>query len=288
VTEYMDAIYKVDSFSSSDVLNWLEWCLNEVMDNVIQHSEAEKGFIMGQVHPTTKHIAFCIGDSGRGILESLRTSKDFWPNDAEDALVLALKEGVTRDKNVGQGNGLWGLHEVAVKSSGKLRLASSGKILFVDEEGQVYSYPPFMGRTRTGTIVDFQLDYSAPIVLTDILNGHNPDSLKMMMSASEQSDDLVDYHLSQQKSGFGTRKSGERIRNEVMNMLLSSEMINIDFTGINMVSSSFADELIGKMYVEIGPLYFSQKVQLTNMNATVQAITNKAIIQRMAQESLSK
>lgn len=284
VTEYMDAIYKVDEFDSNDVLNWLEWCLNEVMDNVIQHSEASRGFIMGQVHPTTKHIAFCVVDAGRGIYESLRTSSEYWPNKVEDALVLALKEGVTRDKKVGQGNGLWGLHEVAVHANGQLSLASGGEKLVVNEDGKIYPYPFFDKYAKNGTVVDFQLDYSVPIALTDILNGHQPESMKMFTSTvdAEVEGDAI-YRLSDQKSGFGTRKSGERIRNEISNMLLSAHRVVIDFSGIGIVSSSFADELVGKMYLTMGPVVFGQKISLVSMNDTVASIVNKAIIQRLGQ-----
>src|SRR5690606_17163183 len=70
VDAYIDAIYKEDRFESRDILVWLEWCLNEVMDNVIIHSNARSGFVMGQIHSTSKNIAFCVADAGRGIYKS--------------------------------------------------------------------------------------------------------------------------------------------------------------------------------------------------------------------------
>jgi len=57
----------------------------------------------------------------------------------------------------------------------------------------------------------------------------------------------------------------------------------VDFADINIVSSSFADEFIGKIYVSIGPLQFSNKIILKNMNETIAAIVNRAILQRVAQ-----
>jgi hypothetical protein len=115
---------------------------------------------MGQVHPTTKHIAFCVVDAGRGIYESLRTSSEYWPNKVEDALVLALKEGVTRDKKVGQGNGLWGLHEVAVHANGQLSLASGGEKLVVNEDGKIYLYHVRLNHGNTIWVAELSSDLS--------------------------------------------------------------------------------------------------------------------------------
>ena len=42
------------------VLGGLNWCINEVMDNVLLHSEAGHGFVMAQYHPSTCMVVFCI------------------------------------------------------------------------------------------------------------------------------------------------------------------------------------------------------------------------------------
>lgn len=137
VTEYIDELYKSDVVEGDNVLKALEWSLNEVMDNVIQHAEVQTGYVMGQIHPTTKHFAFCVADYGRGIYNSLRSSGMHRPQSPEDALTLALQEGITRDKQVGQGNGLWGLKGFATQGTGRLRLASSGSILDMSRREEV-------------------------------------------------------------------------------------------------------------------------------------------------------
>ena len=40
----------------------IEWCLNEVMDNVLQHSEVNKGYVMAQIYKQSKIFAFCVFD----------------------------------------------------------------------------------------------------------------------------------------------------------------------------------------------------------------------------------
>lgn len=100
---------------NTGVLEAIEWCLNEVMDNVLQHSTTSSGFIMIQLHREKKRLAVCIADTGIGIYGSLRESVHK-PKTVVDAITMAVKEGVTRDPKVGQGNGLWGLLRIQVIS----------------------------------------------------------------------------------------------------------------------------------------------------------------------------
>ena len=59
--------------------------------------------------------------------------------------------------------------------------------------------------------------------------------------------------------------------------------VNLDFEGINMISSSFADELIGKIIKEKGFVFFIQVFRLTNLTSFLIAIINRSVEQRMAQ-----
>lgn len=70
-----------------NVLNSIEWSLNEVMDNVLQHSEADAGYVMGQLHSSNEQVAFTVFDSGRGMLNSFKESEHHPRNDI-DAITL--------------------------------------------------------------------------------------------------------------------------------------------------------------------------------------------------------
>lgn len=48
------------------------------------------------------------------------------------------------------------------------------------------------------------------------------------------------------------------------------------------MSSSFADEAFGKLFLEAGPVTFMQKFEFINVMETVQQLINKAISQRMS------
>lgn len=103
------------------VLDACTWGLNEIMDNVIQHSETNCGYIMATIHKSKKNINVCIFDYGIGIYLSFKNSKnEYNPRSATDAISLAIQEGTTRNKEVGQGNGMWGLYNIVNLNSGHM------------------------------------------------------------------------------------------------------------------------------------------------------------------------
>jgi len=92
------------------------------------------------------------------------------------------------------------------------------------------------------------------------------------------------YRLDEKASGYGTRQSGFRIRNDIENLMLETGLpVVVDFDKIAIVSSSFADETFGKMFKKLGPVGFMQRVRLENMNSTVSSLVNKAIEQRLTE-----
>lgn len=106
------------------------------------------------------------------------------------------------------------------------------------------------------------------------------DNLKI--ESLEDSAGNITIDLVNKDSGFGTRKSGEKIRNEIINIYKqTNKTITIDFDGIKIISSSFADELIGKLVSEFGFYGFNNLIKLRNMNSDVQSIVQRSVAQRM-------
>lgn len=124
VDAYMVELKKSDRFPEGTI-KALQWSLNEVMDNVINHSNIGFGYVMGQIHTTSQRIAFTVFDVGQGILKSFAGS-EHRPKDSIDAITLAIQEAVTSDKKKGQGNGLFGLHSIIKQGNGNL-VITSGK-----------------------------------------------------------------------------------------------------------------------------------------------------------------
>ncbi len=284
-----DAYILVDSFSKElsqvivcqkGVLEGFEWAINEVLDNVIQHSGNNYGYVMGQVHKKTKRFMFCVVDTGNGIYKSLQPSFHK-PGNAANALELAVQERVTRDRTIGQGNGLWGLNQIIKENTGRLNITSgTASYRTVNNEINILENLPELF-AFSGCIVDFQLEYEKEISISKALGGYEP-PVNLKIEALE--DDLggIIYPLKEKASGVGTRKSGEKMRNDLINIYNQTHQpITIDFKDINVISSSFADELIGKMVVIFGFYGYNNIFKLRNMNHTVQSIIQRSVAQRM-------
>lgn len=58
---YIDGLSRLTECNEG-VLTGLTWCINEVMDNVLLHSEAGYGLVMAQYHQQKKTVAICVYD----------------------------------------------------------------------------------------------------------------------------------------------------------------------------------------------------------------------------------
>jgi hypothetical protein len=59
--------------------------------------------------------------------------------------------------------------------------------------------------------------------------------------------------------------------------------IVVDWSGVGVIASSYADEFIGKCFAELGPIRFMHRVRMTGMTPFVWQLIDRAIQQRMAQ-----
>lgn len=101
---------------------------------------------------------------------------------------------------------------------------------------------------------------------------------------SDTDENIVTIKIADLSNGTGTRKSAEKLRNIVMNIVNNDKKhIILDFNGINTISSSFADEFIGKTIKDKGFVFFSQVFRLKNLTPMVATIINRSVGQRMAQ-----
>jgi anti-sigma regulatory factor (Ser/Thr protein kinase) len=272
----------------------LEWSLSEIMDNVLNHANSPVGgFVQLAIFPPSKKLAFCVADSGRGILESLREGIPALRSDRV-AIGEAVRAGVTRNKDFGQGNGLSGSLALATKSGGWFRIVS-GQAEFawlstepeIREVTQEYSY--------YGTVVDVQLPYDKEIDISAILteSTKSPTYKPIAYSPTDfietryQSED-GNAHLLMMRSetsGFASRTAGTQMRTKATNLLASdlNMPLILDWDGIQVIASSFADEFLGKLFIGLGPMGFMNRIRFRNVDPTVQGIIDRAILQRTQQ-----
>lgn len=283
VDAYEIELRKEDRFNPG-IIKSLTWSLNEVMDNVFIHSEAGCGYVMGQLHQKTKKIAFTIFDSGIGIFNSLRNS-EFHPHYPLDAITLAIKEEVTRDRSVGQGNGLFGLHSIVKNGNGSLEIVSSGaSYRYNNGDINTYKYLPVISKDKPGTIVDFQLSYDRDISLSEALvfRGKSYPIVDMYIESFDDDNGNNYFSVKEHADGTGTREAAIRLKNEIMNLIAETKKtVILDFKDIAVMSSSFADELIAKLLLELGLFQFNNLIKLRGLDTEQQNILQRSVIQRL-------
>ena len=278
---------------SRDALAGLEWTFNELTDNVLNHAEAPDGGIaQGTIFPKSREIHLIVADAGQGILNSLKEGFPELGTD-EQAIGEAVKEGVTRNADAGQGNGLAGSLRIAAASGGRFQVLSGRAYfqVFVDSDTkdvQSRMAPRSISARFHGTAVYVRLNLDHPFVLAEALDfGGGPyqpsDWIETKYANTDH--DLV-LLVGDETIGFGSRAAGLALRTKCKNHLAAEpgSRLALDWTGIPIVSSSFADEAIGRLFRELGPLEFSRRVAHRGMEPTVRQLVDRAIIQRMRQD----
>jgi hypothetical protein len=266
-------------------LQGIEWSLNEITDNVLNHSESAVG---GFVQVTnfareSQRVEFAVCDAGVGIPYTLRHAHPELQSDAE-ALDKAIRERITRDQSVGQGNGLYGTWRIVEMSGGIFQIFSGNASLMSSPKDGLHvrrAAIPF-----NGTLVVASINYGSPLRLDEALKFKGARHIPVdYIETKYEADDAGNIHLklTDEASGFGSRKSGESLRKKLSNLvrIRCEGKIIIDFAGIPLVSSSFADEVFGKLFYELGPIEFARRFDFRDMDPLVRNLIDKAISQRL-------
>lgn len=62
---------------------------------------------------------------------------------------------------------------------------------------------------------------------------------------------MVEFKFIEYGTDFGTRDMGQKLRLKLLDLIKSGQKVILDFTGVNVVSNSFADECIAKLLIEM-------------------------------------
>jgi len=242
----------------------VEWAMNEISDNVLNHSGSSIGGLLQlSVFDLTRHrVEFTVSDAGNGVPATLRSAKPHIDNDV-DALLESVKSGVTRNAIDFQGNGLYGTLEICRVGGGKFSLNAGNAALICAHEtvSARREAVPF-----SGTTVDALIDFSEPSLLERALaiDGRVHDPVDYIELRYEQ-DDLrsIPFKLGEQAFSFRSRPAGKPVRVKLANIIQAcpGQTVFADFAGISVISSSFADEVFGKLFIELGPMRFMQTIR---------------------------
>lgn len=275
-----------------DVIAGLEWALNEITDNVLTHAEClEGGLVQVNTFETVRRVEVSVADAGRGFLASLRDGHTDLASD-EEAVLTAIKAGTTRDPENGQGNGLAGALRIATHCDGEFGIVSGTAALEISPKSSIL-FQQSEDRHFGGAFVHVALDMDTRFRLSEALGfgRYSDDPVDIIESAYETDDrSALSLRLREEATGFGTRIAGRQLRTKCRNLLDTApeRPLVLDWRGIPLVSSSFADEFIGKLFVDLSPLVFAARVRSVGMAPNVQGLVDKAILQRAAQTAAAR
>lgn len=282
LAEWMLAVTVIDG---REDLQAFEWAVAETTDNVITHSEAPFGGLAQATYfPAANSVQFVICDPGIGIPESLRQNASFHGLSDRDTLKHAIRESVTSKRATNQGNGLYGTYELARVSKGRFTLRSGHAMLYLDNQHKLVAR-------------EEKVPFNGTLVVCSLLLGNEnliQEALRIKGKAHEISYDFLDQKadddtgdivldLLAENTGFASRRKALPLRNKVANYLRTTDRrVVVDFQGVSVVSSSFADEFIAKLVDEFGPMVFMSRVSIRNANATVASLIDRAMLLRLS------
>lgn len=87
--------------------------------------------------------------------------------------------------------------------------------------------------------------------------------------------------LSENGSILGLRELAKELSSQVKTAVDNNTSIILDFANVESVSSSFADELVAKVLVEVGIESFLKCVKIRNANDFIKTIINSSINDRL-------
>lgn len=65
---------------------------------------------------------------------------------------------------------------------------------------------------------------------------------------------------------MGTRPLGKRVREKLLPLIEKNDCVVLDFTGVNVVSNSFADECIAKLLLEMSLVELKSRTTFKGLN----------------------
>ena len=264
--------------TNRSALKAVEWSLWEIMDNAVRHAQSPVGgFVQATAFKQSNRVEFVVADAGIGIAETMGIRSH------SQALRVAIDEGRTSDPSKNAGNGLYGSYRIALLSRGQFEIHSINGRLFCDgEKEEVNSTDEKI--PYGGTSVRCSISLSEPDLLSNALKfkgkTHDPANDYVERKFEGDEGELVFSIRKEAQRDVGSRLGGIQVRNAIENLLRNQPYIVIDFSDVSVISSSFADEVFGRLFVNMGPRAFMTKIRMHNVDPTVEGLIDRAILQR--------
>jgi hypothetical protein len=123
----VNSIFKNQLQLSNIILQAIYYLVDELTQNIVDHSNSDKGIIFAQFYPSKNYMDICIADYGKGLLQSYIDSGKYHPQTDEEAINFAVFGKSTKDLPESRGFGISTSRKMLVEGlKGKFFICSGG------------------------------------------------------------------------------------------------------------------------------------------------------------------
>lgn len=251
------------------ILQALSYCFYEILDNVHIHSGKPLGTAITHFDSSKEVLRILVADDGMGIRQSLTENEKFRDITEADAIRMCIEDSVTDGK--GMGFGLYATSRL-MKDVGLQFILHSGnhKLIHKADSTDVIENGYWQG-----TIVYMEITTSKEIDPNEVVE-HRTEADTQYNESFVETEELeslwtngtstYNFNFSKFGTDFGTREMGAKIREQLRQLFTEDSRITLDFTGVNVVSNSFADECIAKLLLDIPLEELKQRITFHGLN----------------------
>ena len=91
---------------------------------------------------------------------------------------------------------------------------------------------------------------------------------------------MVTFSFREYGENLGTRPLGKRVREQLLPLIEQNSCVVLDFTGVNVVSNSFADECIAKLLLEMPLAELRSRTTFKGLNPIANDSVLTALLRR--------
>lgn len=251
------------------VLQALSYCFYEILDNVHIHSGKPLGAALTHFDAKNDVLRVLVADDGMGIRESLAENEKFRDIKEDEAITMCLKDSVTDGK--GMGFGLYATSRL-MRNVGLQFIIHSGHHKLISKDGVTEILENGLWQ---GTIVYMEITTSKEIDPNDVVDPRT-DADEQYNEQFVETDELeclwvnlpsvVTFNMLEYGTDFGTRDMGAKIRKKISSLLNNGGRVMLEFSGVNVVSNSFADECIAKLLLEMSLDKLKSLITFSNLS----------------------
>jgi anti-sigma regulatory factor (Ser/Thr protein kinase) len=209
-----------------NIMRICEYGMNEMINNAIDHSEGTKATI--HIQQSAVNVEFLLHDNGVGIFNKIQ--RDLGLDEPRQAILELSKGKLTTDPSRHTGEGIF----FVSRMFDRFVIYSEGLFYSLSEIG--YEDIPDLHDSEPGTKVSMSISLRSKRTSQGVFDRY----------ASEADDDFsfskTDVPVSLARFGGDNLVSRSQAR-RLLNRLHEFRQITLDFTGIDSVGQSFADEI---------------------------------------------